>query len=75
MVKQGKASINTILLGSTLGELADKLGDIQGDVGLLVIAVYPDKVRIECSVEMSKPEVIGALYMAIDEVANEGDNA
>jgi len=64
-----KESISTILLGDTLGELVSLLSSDDEETKLIVISIRPGGIRFAASKGLSKPEILGALYLAIDSAA------
>ena len=71
MVKRKVETINEILMGDTLAELAARL-DIGDDSKVIGIVVVPEGVRVASSGCASKHEVLGALYQAVEEVMSMG---
>ena len=72
--RKGKdQSISGILIGDTLGELAQRLDIGEGNAKLIVIALGEDgRLRIATSGNASMVEVVGALYLAIDQMSMYG---
>ena len=71
MKKPKQQKISQILIGDTLGELADKL-DEQDTSKLINIQIKkPDGIRLITSEGISKVELIGSLHLAIDTIFSE----
>lgn len=63
-----KESISSILLGDSLGELVALLGAEGNEGKLIVILVHPGGVSLAAGKGFSKAELLGALYLATDQI-------
>lgn len=65
-MKKPKATISGVLLGDTLGQLVGQLDEGNPDAKLIVILVGENDIRLAASENLSKAEILGSLYMAIE---------
>lgn len=71
-MRKRRETISSILLGDSLGELVDLLASDGKETKLIVIALRAEGIRFAVSKGLSKPEILGALYLTIDLAAYSG---
>ena len=72
-VKKKANTISSILIGDTLGELVEKLDIGEGDARLIVLLVgTANQIKLTHSKGISRAELLGTLYLAIDTIAMDG---
>ena len=67
------ANFSALLVGDTLGELVSKIDIGEPDARLIVILVgSSNQIQLTHSKGISRAELLGTLYMAVDQIAMNG---